>query len=259
MRWRPWTGFSFSLILTLLVIGGARAETCDSCSSCYEKLESFRGKPVTIRQIDPSRFPGGEVRMGDLFENPESELILGWSGPAHAYVLSGNMRFDGEMFFQAGRSNIGDSTIDNGVFFRFKGLPQESVDKVRYEIRRIFSRQIDGHPPASITCVAGACKVLKAGGIEVGGPFGDGILATRTFARMIENGFVDSRGKPIEVEIYRSHPRNLDNLHSKMKDFEKDQLERLKTPAIVVVTTGSAFGFWLYEVVQQLGRRPGAE
>ncbi len=260
MRWIE-PVFAMILIPGLLVSGAVRADLAcgSSCAGCYEKLETFRGREVKVQQLDPSRFAHGEVRLGDLFGDPKSELIVGWSGPAHAYVMTANARFDGEMFFAGGRANLGDNSIDPGVFFRFKGLPQETVDQVRSEIRRIFERQIDGRPPASATCVAGACKVLKAGGIQVAGPFGDDVLATRTFTRMIKNGFVDSSGKPVQVEIYRTHPRSLDNLQAKMKDFENDQLKRLSTPFIALATTGAASGFWLYVVIGELTGGFGAE
>ena len=219
-------------------VAGTTAE--GGCPSSYRILdERFLGHPVRVHQLDPKRYPRGEYRLSELFpESHDDELVLGWTNSVHAYVRQGMLRYDGDMFYRPGSIDMYGTALEPGVFFRFRNLPTETVERIRAELREMVRNvQYDSISPTAMTCVAGACSVLAKGGIRVAGPFGDNVLASRTFARMIRNGFVDEKGGPVEVEIYRTHPRSLENLHGKMKDFERVRY-------LLVATAGAgAIGF----------------
>ena len=92
-----------------------------------------------------------KLKAYDLFGDREN-LVLGFNSSGHAYIVARTIRFDGNLFYQAGTINHNSDLLDEGILFKIPASP-EQIDSVIES----FSKG----SPRGATCVSAACKVLR--------------------------------------------------------------------------------------------------
>jgi hypothetical protein len=183
--------------------------------------EPFRGKRVRVLRIpDDARGPDGRIVLPDLQRPDSSELLLGIREPAHIYLNVGRRRFDGDIFRYL-KVKERDAVFP-GILIRFRGVPVKSVNAIRRKLEEFAGRE-----QRTLTCANSACRVIaRAANIRIDDhadlrPFlPSHVLPTRTIRKLIERGVRNHAGDAVEIEIYKTDDRSLEEILSEARREE---------------------------------------
>ncbi|MCP5058049.1 MAG: hypothetical protein GY937_15190 [bacterium] len=212
--------------------------------------EACFGRRVRVLRLpDDAKDAGGIILLEELATPGSLELVLGIRDPAHIYLNVGSQRFDGDIFRPL-RVRTKES-IYGGLALRFVGLPSQAVLAIRRELERLAGREY-----RTFTCAHSACQVIgRAAQVRID-DHGEWrplvpshILPTRTLRKLITHGVLDHVGRRVEVEIYKSDDRTIEEILGAMRASEW----QIARDHVEMVTHG--FGRWLRSL--RPGSRPG--
>lgn len=208
----------------------------DEEPSCVWRVldEKFGEKNLRIIDASSVNKKGDFVKLNELFgENPE--VLLGITPSGHSYLTVENVRYDGEAFthFGAVRSHV--SMVNDGIILRFKDLPPATIESLKKNLLAKAGKRL-----WSSSCFSGACNELQRVGIRL--EDGKPLLPATFFQRIFHNGFVDSAGSPIPLEIYRTDPTSINEIHSTLV---MTQVAKMLPPGIILLFAGTSVFFLL--------------
>ncbi|MBW2240713.1 MAG: hypothetical protein JRH01_01905 [Deltaproteobacteria bacterium] len=202
--------------------------------------EACFGRRVRVLRLpDDAKNAGGVIPLEELATPGSLELVLGIRDPAHIYLNVGGQRFDGDIFRPL-RVRTKES-IYGGLAIRFVGLPSQAVLAIRRELERLAGREY-----RTFTCAHSACQVIgRAAQVRID-DHGEWrplvpshILPTRTLRKLITHGVLDHVGRRVDVEIYKSDDRTVEEILGAMRENEW----RIARDHLEMVTQG--FSRWL--------------
>lgn len=217
---------SFSLTFEFPISAYGDDKPC-ILKSFEDSLGNTRLKIYDASNIKKSAY----LNVTDLFGNSQ-EALLGIGQSGHSYLVVGNVRYDGEIFAGFGTVRTNSTLISPGTVIRFKDLAPETIDALKNQLM-----QGKGKLLWSSNCYSGACNQLKASGIRLAG--GQPLLPSSFFKRMFTKGFVDSTGKPISIEIYRTDNTSLDQLYRHLQNVQRKVLSSSSYKIGIVVSASS--------------------
>ena len=197
---KPAMGFVFIFrIITALLLAQLWAGN-GSCPTHAQRLrrvtyEVFNQR-VSVKQPKHQE----ELDLGRLFGGRD-QVFLGLQPNGHYYLMVGNVRSEGDMLSTYAEISVGESPSPSpGYLIRFPRIPRKQV---RQWIATMSRRtHVNGF---RISCVHSACTALRDGfGIRIAGSSGPDVLLTPALRRILENGFVDAKGRPVRIEIYQT-------------------------------------------------------
>ena len=240
------------------------------------------GCPPSLRDLTSrlARSTGGRVREfvlpversahvhAHLFpESPDGPAVsLGFNRDGHAYLIVGDLRFDGGIPLFGPPMRIRGPVVQNGTVVHFPSLSRVVRERLYARVQAIQARlarlddlenqaTLDGSPTLRNTaeravisaqtqtfkCVHGACSILRAEGIHTRArlPLLDGQAA---YNAVLGEGLVDPAGRPVTIEIYNVGYGTLEGTAEAM-GFETRYFQRRAAPAIAfVIIAGTIVG-----------------
>ncbi|MAE95907.1 MAG: hypothetical protein CL910_14715 [Deltaproteobacteria bacterium] len=184
--------------------------------------EPFHGKRVRVFRLpDDAVDPHGAVPLESLRRPGSRELVLGIRDPAHIYLNVGSRRFDGDVFrpLRVRRKE----SLYRGIAIRFVGLPARAVHAIEAELERLAGRE-----RRTLTCSHSACKLIaRAANLRIGDRgewrpvLPSHVFPTRTMRKLIEQGVLDHGGRRVEVQVYKTDDRPLEEILAQMRMGER--------------------------------------
>jgi hypothetical protein len=187
---------------------------------CYaaalERLEAaIDGHPVPYYKLDPSLPRSrGILKLAPLFGGEDS-VFLGINEGGHYYVMAGDLKYDGKILELPETHRLpGGPVAAPGAIIHFTNLPQQVVAELKREMSAA---------PTSITvsCVSGACRLLRKAGIRIAGPGPEPLFMASTLERVARNGFEPIEGRPVEYKIYVNSDRDLNGVLAALRQIDE--------------------------------------
>ena len=172
-----------------------------SALKCQSLFNNFTVKKEVINGFEYEvKVPSDRKKVLDVLKDfKEGSVFLGITHEGHYYFMVGNKRYDGSYFPNA--SIKSEDRNSNGYLIHFSNVSKEKAEKWIKRFKK-------GSRGISLSCVSGACRVLKKDfDIRVKGVKTPLIFSYSSFRLMLENGFVDAKGNTVEVDIYRTSAR----------------------------------------------------
>jgi hypothetical protein len=175
--------------------------------------EPFHGKRVRVLRIPDAAVNGaGRIPLPDLAPSDSHEFLIGIRKPAHIYMNVGRQRFDGDIFRPL-RVRERDYVYP-GILIRFPRVPVKSLNAIRRGLEELLGRET-----RTLTCANSACQVMaRAANLKIDDsadlrPFlPSHVLPTRTMRKLIERGVSNHMGETVEVQIYKTDDRPLEQI-----------------------------------------------
>lgn len=144
-------------------------------------------------------------------------VLFGLSYVGHAYLVVGDLRFDGNIWPHPGsvkRRRVGDA----GLVLKFKDLPTEHVAR----LRSMMEANV-GRPIFTLDCISSTCKILEdATGLVPGK--GRRVLSSQVVKRILEDGFRTPEGMPAQIDAYWVGPFSPSTLTGEVSKMQTDAL-----------------------------------
>jgi hypothetical protein len=203
--------------------------------------EPFHGKRLRVLRIPESaRDAEGRIPLRNLRDPDSLELLLGIRPPSHVYLSVGPRRFDGDIFRRLSVKER--DTIPPGIVIRFVGVPIKSLHAIRRELERTGGRE-----QRTLTCANSACQLIaRAANIEIDDPadmrpfLPSHVLPTRTIRQLIERGVRNHRGDPVEIQIYKTDARSLEEI---LAEARREEV-RITREHLEILSVGAARATW---------------
>lgn len=202
----------------------------DPCHEYYSKL------PVKAVPKDKKA-----ISFKKAFGSDSPELVMGLDEDGHVFLVAGKARFDGEMMYRASR--VREQTtpfFENGVAFRFTDVPQEKISEIEKSILT------NGAKLRKLSCLHGACDILKTAGIEP--TEGMRAIPSQALNGIIRSGFTGPNGMPTSVMVYELGDATLKSMQS---NFSYQQNLRGSTLIFLYGSAGTMFVFMGAKVIEK--------
>ncbi len=210
-------GLAFVLILQIVASSSVQAAPSRTCVTLLQ--DRFLSQSIDVRKVDHLPLRNHLIPRSAMFPNSDEVLFGIKDGDSgHAYLVVGNTRYDGNISPAPVKVKHGVKTLSPGILFRFRGISPESMAMVQNHFKTLS----DGKS-TSLTCHHGACEELAAGGLALAGT-ARSERASDLVRRIVENGFVDSTGAPVRVEIYQTGPARLEDAYKNIRWRETKHL-----------------------------------
>jgi hypothetical protein len=216
-------------LFTTLILGtsaihlAAVPAYADSSELCVNLLrQNFRGREIEIKSVTNLPTRSGFAYRSILFPNT-NEVLLGIQEGAqrHAYLIVEGTRYDGNFLKSPVSVNHRTIAFPSGIVMRFMDIHPKS----QMTLRNHFASLTSGHSYAA-TCYHGACSELAAGGLTLGKDSSRSLpkRPSEILKKIIDEGFFDTTGERVKVEIYQTSPETLESIYSTLRKRENNHL-----------------------------------
>jgi len=201
---------------------------------CSVKIleEMVAGKKVKVTELSNIKSNSSLVSRKNIFGTNE-DIVVAIDNNGHTYDNIYDARHDGHHFQPAfskkarekkryGKVRLRKNTVEFGNYFKFENISKETKDELY-----AYLKSLEGKDLKQTSCIRSTCKVLEKGaGIKVKGrlPW----LPSAIFKKIINDGFVDRNGNPVEYSIYRVEGITLEQTLNRLKEREAEKLSNLK-------------------------------
>ncbi|MBS1984534.1 MAG: hypothetical protein JST16_10210 [Bdellovibrionales bacterium] len=124
------------------------------CSVPIAKMmDTYDNKDVPVYHIKAS-----PVNLSEMFGMQKEQVILGIMDPHHYYLIVGKDRLEANpMSFPSLQHYDNGAYARNGLLLRIRDISPATMNKIRQEL-------MSSTNTAALSCVNGACRVLKGAG-----------------------------------------------------------------------------------------------
>ncbi|MFK7822622.1 MAG: hypothetical protein AB8G05_00580 [Oligoflexales bacterium] len=185
-----------------------------------ENLKEFFNSPEYLSQsndsshiIDLTSYIEDALIPLEAFSNRQ-ELILAFSPHQyHTFVVAGDFEFHGVIYPGKGSYRlIRDKAFRSGFFIRFPNLKIANIVRTKQYIKLM-----DRHK--SELCMHAALEVL-ARGADINLKKKKVHNLSSLVKEILKNGFVDSKGNKIPIQIYRSYHKDMETIFGGIRRIE---------------------------------------
>lgn len=171
------------------------AHATSTCENVFNNVPEFEIRRTSVAPKFDITYRAVHTEKREFFVaevlGKTDDVLLGFAPYGHAYLVSGDVRMDGNVFGWKTTANSHMAELDTGIIIRIKKSDFDNARLKRYD---------DTH---QLSCGKAACSALaKAGDIFVAGDKSSFYSPYTMLQAIFKNGFRDGAGNPIPHDIY---------------------------------------------------------